>query len=87
MRRMWQWRWNRKWDNINGSEWRDVIRDLDCDEAIDGVGGDSVIALRMGGSSSKTVLSTIRRDGQWLHLTGRGRWSARRSWRCGGRSF
>ena len=45
---MWWWWWNRKWSDVDGSERRDVIRDLDGVRSVNGIKSDGVEALRMG---------------------------------------
>ena len=59
MRRVRWRRWNGKWSDVNGGERRDVVRDLDGVRSVDGVKGDGVEALRMGGTSGEAVLSPI----------------------------
>ena len=58
------WLWSRKGSDVDGSEWWDVIWDLDSIWPIDGVEGDSIEALRVGGTSGEVVLMTVRRKGQ-----------------------
>ena len=57
------WWWNGKWSDVNGSEWWDVVWDLDSVRSVDGVKGDGVEALRVGRRGGKTVLSAVGRKG------------------------
>ena len=58
---MWWWRRNRKWCDVNGCEWWDVVWDLDGVWSVDGIEGDGVEALRVGGASGEAVLTPVGR--------------------------
>ena len=58
---MWLWRGSGKGSDVDGREWWDVVWDLDGVWSINSIESDSVEALRVGGTSGKTVLAPIGR--------------------------